>query len=215
MAASKSTIEFLLFSVVGDYENNPIISAIDRAYRDMAAHTVSVPEGKSKEYLFEKRKAVTELLYKRIKAVGESIENFDEWHKTLSRELKKTYSELTYGQIQKWINMTIKYLVVLSDVGVNGIPPFFVIDNAAFFHAPIDSYVLHYLEVDEVWSTIPTYDRYINIRKRITFMDEYKKWPVFARAINLTKSGEERKADKNTYKRYIQNHPYSFDGKGN
>ena len=67
-----------------------------------------------------------------------SQEEFDEWHFILSKNIRKKYLEnnisFTYGQAQKWINMTIKYLYILEAQTFDEV--------FGFLHIPIDNYIL-------------------------------------------------------------------------
>jgi hypothetical protein len=88
-----------------------------------------------------------------------SQSEFDEQHKTWTENLRKTWSELTYGQAQKWINMTLKYWLLLGDTRINGIEL-----NAKYFHIPIDSYVQKGMfeeKSPKPWSKISNYDDYL------------------------------------------------------
>ena len=68
-----------------------------------------------------------------------------EWHKLTCEKIKeianKNHPDLlesgkpfTFGQSQKWVNMTLKYLLVMNVEGIEGI--------VGFLHVPIDSYIL-------------------------------------------------------------------------
>ncbi len=87
-----------------------------------------------------------------------SQSEFDEQHEILTENLTKTWSELTYGQAQKWINMTLKYWLLLGEVRINKIER-----NAQYFHIPIDSYVQKGMfkeKSPKPWSKISNYDDY-------------------------------------------------------
>lgn len=197
-------VSFLVHCYFGDMED-PLLAAIDRAYLDMQAHTV----GGNKADRFRGRKAITEILYAQIKQLPNDG-CFDEWHKKLANCIHDTYpkeaggKELSYGQIQKWINMTLKYCYVLRKLGIKseGIGDYFDDDdNAEAFHAPLDSYVLkgigEYKNCPS-WSKIESYKTYDGIRKKIGFFEELEKWPEWA------KEFKSKKADKGTYRRFIQ-----------
>ena len=193
------SIKFLIECYFGDIRN-PIISAIDKAYFDMQTHTLS---GDKEKELFLKRKEITELLYSAVIALPNQQE-FDKWHRWTADDIKKNYPKLTYGQIQKWINMTLKYVYTLKQAGIDEIDDYFNDENAKKFHAPIDSYVLHSLKMDDIaWSKISSYDKYLKIQSKISFEEEYDDWSEFARQAQLLSSGKEKKVDKGAYKRYL------------
>ena len=70
---------------------------------------------------------------------------FDGWHKLTCEKIQelanndhpgllKSGKSFTFGQSQKWVNMTLKYLLVMNVEGIERI--------AGFLHVPIDSYIL-------------------------------------------------------------------------
>ena len=204
----KVAIDFLIQCHFG-YIDDLILSAIDRAYIDMQTHTV---EGDKESLLFPKRKEITEYLYHQIQHLPNQ-QNYDDWHETTSEAIKEKYNQLSYGQIQKWINMTVKYLCTFRLLGFETVDEYFgKKENYMWFHAPLDSYVLNGIGMcDLSWSKdIKSYEIYKKIAYEMSFIDEYKNWPAYAKYANMTKSGKEKKADKGTYKRYIQEHPYDF-----
>lgn len=205
-----ATNQFLVQCYFGSMENGPVVAAIDRAYIDMQTHTVRG----EKEDLFTRRKVVTEILYKRIQELVNDEKDFDKWHRNVSKEIKTKYPDFTFGQIQKWINMTIKYLFVLRQLDITGISDYFNEDNAKYFHAPLDSYVLKAIHTKGIsWSNIEDYDEYLKLVKKVPFLDEYENWPKYASDANTKDDGTPKSADLGTYKRYIQDNPYSFSGK--
>ncbi|WP_165164711.1 hypothetical protein [Corynebacterium qintianiae] len=88
-------------------------------------------------------------------------EEFDQAHKewclkTCAEFEKHLHSnrddfEFHYGQAQKWLNMTLKYLAVLDHPGVQRVYP--------FLHVPVDRYVYSAaaqegVKIPGVWSTL-------------------------------------------------------------
>lgn len=66
---------------------------------------------------------------------SEKQEIFDKEHKRICEEIIKTYSEIsefTYGQAQKWLNMMLKYVLLIEE------------DSAlkSYLHIPVDSYIM-------------------------------------------------------------------------
>lgn len=96
-------------------------------------------------------------------------------------------------------------------MGVNGISDYFNNDHLSDYHPALDSYVLAAINENGPWSKINTYEEYNRIRKRLTFEQEYRNWPQYAKEASLKKDGSEKKADPGSYKRYVQDHEgYSF-----
>lgn len=108
-------------------------------------------------------------------------QEFDTWHQETSENLIKIFSEhnqnFTFGQAQKWINMSLKHLS-LADFNI-------VKNYYAFCHVPIDSYIIEGLktplvgkEMNQIdtsfdenhqenipWSRIDNYTLYLNFQK--------------------------------------------------
>ncbi len=65
-------------------------------------------------------------------------EIFDKWHTELCRGIVKIYNDAAvpfyYGQAQKWVNMALKYLSVISPEATAG--------YFEFLHVPVDSKVI-------------------------------------------------------------------------
>lgn len=113
---------------------NPIDAAIDRAYVDMASHTL---KGFAEHQYQEKWELRFEASSKIKEALGllDAESDYTSWHCELCGKLQKVYTEkrLSYGQAQKWVNMTTKYLQVFAvifksiddDEGLSKIPEFF------------------------------------------------------------------------------------------
>lgn len=77
-----------------------------------------------------------------------SKKDFDEWHKGCCTEIEKKAKEsglikegkmFSYGQAQKWVNMTLKYMDISGfwDQGEQQIA-----ELRTFLHVPVDSYIL-------------------------------------------------------------------------
>lgn len=142
---------FILQCYFGDMEN-PIDAAINRAYVDMASHTL---KGFAEHQYQEKWKLRFEASSKIKKALDllDAESDYTSWHCELCGELQKVYTEkrLSYGQAQKWVNMTTKYLQVFAvifksiddDEGLSKIPEFFWnAANIKKLHIPLDRYIM-------------------------------------------------------------------------
>lgn len=125
---NKKQIEkFLMVSLFGaNYEKDPISAAINRAYRDFC-RTLRMDENVRKK---AKEDGSSE--------IGNSINtlsgNYDEWFYRLCDALTNNKIGYTFGQAQKWINMTMKYLIILNKKPVES----YIKD----LHAPIDNYII-------------------------------------------------------------------------
>ncbi len=138
--------------------------AVDQAWLDVCRTAIGVDKNAVKGIIPDKLK-----IY-----FVEKPDNFDEWHETTCINIKKEVSGLTYGQIQKIVNMAFKYLYCCTD---------FYSDKKEFFekcHMPLDSYTLKWckekgkelrykesaFQWDGIkWSKIDDYKYYIKIQE--------------------------------------------------
>lgn len=169
---NEDLLKFLKFSYFGDL-SNPIHAASKRAYRDMN-RTIRFNELSTDEIRLELREKVNNVFENEIKKlIGNNITNqkeFDAWHCDVCKTIKSFYLnegiEFTYGQAQKWINMTIKYLYILK---------VYSFDNVLkYLHIPVDNYIFDAvekeLEIDrpkEAWSRWDNDEEYKDYQKNI------------------------------------------------
>lgn len=130
-----------------------------RAYRDFCRtfHTNEDTKKLRNNVYIELEKAVSKLL--RDKVVTQ--ETYDFWHWELSDKLFCMCNALTYGQVQKWINMTMKYLLVLEPHSFQCLIP--------YMHVPIDRHIIICAKREfglkpnfKVWSQIESYEVYMS-----------------------------------------------------
>lgn len=149
----KNALNFLMYSYFGvtsdSEENDMLRAAANRAYQDAASHVLSVCNEDEKDGL---RNAGCDTLVTFLRELP--VEDYDAAHKELCGKLELLYSGrttedrgFTYGIAQKWVNMTMKYIFVLSTL----------IENKGFstkyaaqlpekeMHIPLDSYMLVYI----------------------------------------------------------------------
>lgn len=159
--------------------NNDIIDAcIDRAYRDFNR----TMRGLGKEQSNDKYKEIKSYLRKHLEILFsqnfDSQSEFDEWHKGQCRALKKRFNEIytyqmTIGQAQKWINMSLKYFYAIGDDKIPGIST-----NYHLFHIPIDTIIQEKLikekgiqtidsQCGNTWSGMDSYDVYIKYQEDV------------------------------------------------
>jgi len=161
MLTNEDRISYLLNFYFGDYHKDPILSAVERAYLDLARTQHGFSRDIEKQQIQEQRKS---LLVARINDIGEhQIESqgkFDEYHKDLMLELQRlSQASFTLGQAQKWVNMSLKYCLMIK-------PQVFA-KNMAFYHVPIDNIVLAKLtdyNFSGKWSKLNNYDDYIHFQ---------------------------------------------------
>ena len=185
----KDIFEFFKYSYFGNLKD-PIEAASNRAYRDMC-RTLNfdiLPKIDKDTTISNLKKDVNFIFKKEIPIIIEgsitSQKEFDTWHHGLCDNIiekckkiekykktdndKKEKIQLTYGQVQKWVNMTIKYLYILEVEGYS-------FDNIIMWlHIPIDNYIFDAvekeLEIDrpvDAWSRWDKYEEYLKYQKDI------------------------------------------------
>lgn len=110
---------------------------------------------------------------------SENMKNgFDEWHADVCKKLVEFYKEIrvgddnffTYGNAQKWVNMTMKYLWMLGLLPEN--------IKEKDLHIPIDSFIMGVLQAGDLpkssetnriigWSKWKEYQQYEKVQKKI------------------------------------------------
>ena len=184
--------KFYRICVFGTEENNEKAAA-NRAYRDMC-RTIRFEKGVSQKQKNDCRARVVELIETEIKKYNsiDTVEKYDEFHDSLCLRIidfydNPTIAEITYGQAQKWVNMTMKYLCVLYEGQCDWLNKIY-----SFLHIPIDSIILdkakkefpNEFQVNNTpWSQLSR-EEYITIQKKfravikdVILMDwEFKAW---------------------------------------
>lgn len=199
----KQAYEFILYCYFGDMKD-PVEAAIDRAYVDMASHTLT-GFGEDYETKWALRYSASEKIKESLKDISD---DFDKWHQQTCKRICKIYGdkgiEFTYGQAQKWINMTNKYLYVFSlifedwkDERLCHIP-ILIKNHHEKLHIPIDNYILEELKLSKYapWSKMDE-NSYNDCRREFENRDidwELENWNI---ASNTHKVN-----DKTSYARY-------------
>ncbi len=138
-------------------------AGIKRAFLDFS-RTLNIKDNKRTTYKQNAEKFILIELNKVTQTIYNSQTQFDNFHKTSCEKLIETWSELSFGQSQKWINMTLKYWLLYGEKKIEGIEK-----NAKYFHIPIDRYVQKGMfdEKDpQAWSKINNYETYFNYQER-------------------------------------------------
>lgn len=152
----------LYFNLTEGYEN----AGLKRAYLDFN-RTLKIKEGNQEARDTKQRNAQSYLKEELEKLISKEInsqQKFDIEHEILCKNLINNWSELTVGQAQKWINMTLKYWLLFGASRIQNIEK-----NANYFHIPIDSYVQKGM-FDEKnpnpWSKINEYKGYFEYQQK-------------------------------------------------
>ncbi len=106
-------------------------------------------------------------------------QQFDQWHRDACDKLKKLYAEHNYrefyfGQAQKWLNMTLKYIFVM---GHDRLPDYEGLYELG--HVPLDNIIIEGFKkhnpppLSGSWSRLDDYEEYLGYQQwiRITFPD--------------------------------------------
>lgn len=138
MSVDKDVLDFfkvIYFGAITD----PIVAASNRAYRDLnrTIRFKNMPQQKRESL----RNMVTMLFKEEIPSIvnnGVNDQNmYDSWHHRICKKIRTYYRdagvEFYYGQAQKWLNMTMKYLYIIGEYTYDGI--------FQYLHIPIDNYV--------------------------------------------------------------------------
>lgn len=204
---------FVLQCYFGDMAD-PVNAAIDRAYVDMASHTLKGFAEEEYRQKWKSRYCASETIKKAVQKTEEMRQNYNSWHNKLCNKLQSIYVEkakyqLTYGQAQKWVNMATKYLLVFAVIfkdmdcqeKLDSIPNFFrEADAIQKLHIPLDSFIMQQYKVNNFgpWSKMNR-EQYEACRTQIkdkTLQDELEDWGV---AANL-----HRTDDKKSYAAYVK-----------
>lgn len=151
---------------------------IDRAYRDFN-RTLHKIEHTTHSYQILRNKMLSIIDYVEHHQF-KTQEEFDQWHKEKCDELKSDFKihtnyPINYGQTQKWINMSLKYIYAINYGKPNGYEK-----NYKFFHIPIDNIIQEKFEskkierIEGAWSKLNDYKKYLKyqIRVRETFPNQ-------------------------------------------
>lgn len=194
MEITKEAFEFLTGFYPSNYED-PVVGlcewATNRAYLDMSRTLRFKRAPKETRALDEvkedlrnpARAEVVGIFYKQIGALdGES---FDKWHQATCEMVMEHYNtftdsegqsllliDMSYGQAQKWLNMTLKYIWLVVQTNKSFGYYKAVLDNQDKLHIPLDSYILAYIKKKRIckveagfcsstWSKISDYDSYL------------------------------------------------------
>lgn len=174
--------------------------ASEKAYLDMNRTMTFKDEGKGCEKKrIEWRREGTEIIRKGIDRITEG--DYDKIHKDICDDLMNVYeyklvirrggkrtdlpTTLTYGQAQKWVNMTLKYLWTLVRLDVlKGDVACRITACEKKLHVPLDSYILRYASGEKMgaspqnglkatiksvgdWSKLNNYNAYIGYQMEI------------------------------------------------
>lgn len=182
----RDVLDFMKTLIFGSVKD-PLAAASFRAYRDFnRTLTLDRVDKKTRVQL---RNEVTDQLQTCFNVLQKywtrSREQYDVWHERTCYDVRGIYLSrkvpFTFGQAQKWVNMTIKYLYVLDDRGFD--------DFLDYLHVPVDNKIIAIAEREfgipkpnKVWSKWD-YDEYLSyqltLRKKISGCSPFR-WEMAA-----------------------------------
>ena len=153
-------INFFYFGFTLDEDFDSILDRIvEKAYKDATNQGAFNVKADSEKAQLTKygESGSKQTIIKRIKLLCENDYKFDEWHKETCDELIKIYKEndlkelFTYGNAQKWVNMSLKYIYLLGGISGDYAQHFKekiskIREYESKLHIPIDSYI-----IDALW----------------------------------------------------------------
>lgn len=178
----RGPIDFLMWSYFnltlddGDNLDRILGNSLRKAYLDATrrrAYNTLIPENEDalKKASEDAEISGGQILRDRILTLLEGgVEEFETWHKETCSEVKKAYEGVkkngkelfSYGNAQKWVNMTLKYIYLLYGLYQAFSPECrfcreygsAIEKYAREFHAPADSYIVKELGLNKVsvWS---------------------------------------------------------------
>jgi hypothetical protein len=167
MVSDKQRLKYLVNLVFGDTTTNFVMSAVKQAYLDFSRTQHGfmnhpdhdeIQAGRQEWLIGEIRNT--------LNATFNDQEKFDNHHKLLMEKLiEKSKGGCTYGQAQKWINMTLKYCLIIDPKASS--------KNVSFFHVPIDNIIVRIIKEGGkdfppvgIWSKLNNYRTYLNFQKK-------------------------------------------------
>ena len=185
----KNAIDFLLYSYFGvttdsDWEKC-VEAAIMKAYNDATMQgaynaLISKDDDKLHEASKNAKNEAARHLYDKINELfNTENKDFGNWHSELCNEIKNKYSDVnsentlfTYGNAQKWVNMTIKYICILGLLNDNNDYQDKINNYMDDFHVPVDSYI-----IDKLWGNpnikLPSISSNVKREKTYTTPSDY------------------------------------------
>lgn len=161
MGENKDEDRFLLYRIIG--------KAFIDATNQGAFNSLISKDDPRKANIGKAKEEASKTLFTEILKYQEhkSKPDFNDWHQRICERIQECYAndfskEFTYGNAQKVVNMTLKYLYLLSGVTENcgaeesELKKILVSirNDSEYLHIPIDSYI-----IDEIWRESNKEDR--------------------------------------------------------
>ena len=162
LSVNKETLDSLVYFVFGftlDENYDFIIDCIvEKAYKDATNQGAFNTKADSSmaqlaKYGNNGKDGSKTILINRIMQLEDDISDFDGWHEETCDKLVEVYNDnglegvFTYGNAQKWVNMTLKYICLLNGISGDYSKEFKeqtdkIMKYLSSFHVPIDSFII-------------------------------------------------------------------------
>jgi len=157
------------FSFSGSLAPGPS-ECVARAYRDFSRTAAGIGSDSGAEVRKANAHRVVEQLVAKALAVDWNQVSFDSWHLSACTGLVSLYAgagfpQFSVGQAQKWLNMSLKYILSLAQAGIYSIQQPTNLWSVA--HAPLDDFIL---EVTGAYQQIPSCRPWSRMRDYSTYM---------------------------------------------
>ena len=182
MTITKSSLESLVFFVFGatmDEDDYLLKRVVEKAFFDATNQgafnaLIEKTDVRKERVNVPKNEVIANLLKKIKEYTKPKGKEFEEWHSGICKSVKETYDayefvdEFSYGNAQKLVNMTLKYLYLLSGIQE---PTAFapsiqeildaISEDSQYLNIPIDSYI-----IDAIWENSDEESKMFLPRKR-------------------------------------------------
>ena len=147
MFTEQEKIEFKPFVKKKFDKNLAINDAMISAYLDVCRSPLKginrIIKGYNSNYTSTKvrNSFIENVFINMVDNLAKNDQDYDDWHKQICCKIINYYKEfgynnMTYGKAQKWVNMSMKYIMLYTEDYQEGL-----INYKNYFHVPIDRYI--------------------------------------------------------------------------
>lgn len=162
--------------------------SLQLAYKDLQRTIKGIANAPKKNIIKQNsHNIIKEEINKLLEVEAYDFNAYAKWHKNTCELIKNEFLIIypfTYGQAQKWLNMTLKYLYTIEQEKFSKVLP--------FLHIPIDNIIISYLKKNYkdfylidfncAWSKLDDYNAYLKFQKwfveqfEIPLLSEFYIW---------------------------------------
>ena len=167
--------DFLVRCYFGEGKNL-LLLCVQRAYLDLNRTLHGFASHSGAEGLRKQAHQCLATSVIKLKKIESSKRRFDLWHRKTCSEVRELYraggfERFTFGQAQKWVNMTLKYVFSLGDARLPGFQ-----SHYPFAHVPIDNVFVEAAlpyggpSLPVPWSRLDDYAVYMDFQTKYRFI---------------------------------------------